>query len=655
MKHHRKVLLFLVAAANLYAQDTALTTGRNTFENRCSGCHGADGNGGELGPPITYRLRNLTDAQISNTVVHGVAGRMPAIQVGDTELANLVAFLRTLRPHRFGFRPHAGSATVTSGETLKGTILGEGFSDLQLRSDDHKIHLLRRTEGDRFREVTSQTDWPGYNGDPAGNRYTLLKQIDSTNVKSVAPRWVFTLQNVFPLEGTPVVMDGVMYVTSANECYALDAGSGRQIWRFQRDRTKGLHGIAAAGMNRGVALAGGRLFMVTDNAHLIALNRADGELLWETEMADWHLNYNGTSAPLAVGSLVISGTAGGEEGVRGFLAAYDQASGKEVWRFWTVPARGEPGSETWHGNGIEHGSAATWFTGTYDAETDTLFWPAGNPGEDYNGDHRVGDDLYSDCILALDPRTGKLKWHFQSTPHDLWDWDSAETPLSIDTNWQGHPRKLLVQGNRNGFFYVLDRTNGKVLLAKQFIRELTWAKGIGEDGRPIKIAGQEPSAKGTRVCPSQDGATNWYSPSYSPQTGLFYMQTLEQCSIYTKRPEEFAAGREFLGGAQRNDPSTKAERILRALDIQTGLVKWELPEAGSANSWGGTLATASGLVFFGEDSGDFAAADARTGKVLWTFPANAVWKASPMAYSFDNRELIAVAAGTNILVFGLSE
>jgi alcohol dehydrogenase (cytochrome c) len=446
-----------------------------------------------------------------------------------------------------------------------------------------------------------------------------------------------------------------MYVTSANECYALDAGSGRQIWHFQRDRTHGLHGIAAAGMNRGVAIAGERLFMVTDNAHLIALNRADGELLWDTEMADWHLNYNGTSAPLVVGSLVISGTAGGEEGVRGFLAAYDQATGKEAWRFWTVPARGEPGSETWQGNGIEHGSAATWFTGTYDAETDTLFWPAGNPGEDYNGDQRQGDDLYSDCIVALNPRTGKLKWYFQSTPHDVWDWDSAETPLSIDTNWQGRPRKLLVQGNRNGFFYVLDRTDGKVLLAKQFIRELTWAKGVGEDGRPIKVAGQEPSERGTRVCPSQDGATNWYSPSYSPQTGLFYMQTLEQCSIYTKRPEEFAVGREFLGGAQRNDRSKKAERILRALDIQTGLVKWELPEAGSANSWGGTLATASGLVFFGEDSGDFAAADATTGKVLWTFPSNAAWKASPMAYSFDNHELIAVAAGSNILVFGLTQ
>jgi alcohol dehydrogenase (cytochrome c) len=646
-------LLLLTTLA--YSQDTALTQGRSVFESRCSKCHGADGNGGELGPAITFRLRNLSDAQVSSTVLHGVAGRMPAIQVDRKDLPPLIAYLRTLKPRLLGFQPHPGSAMLESGETLKGTIVSEGFHDLQFRSDDHRIHLLRRTEGERFREVTSETNWPTYNGDPAGNRYTALTQINPANVKVLAPRWTFTLSNVFPLEVTPVVMDGVMYVTSANECYALDAGSGRQIWHFQRDRTEGLHGIAAAGMNRGVALAGDRLFMVTDNAHLIALNRADGELLWESQLADWHLNYTATSAPLTVGSLVISGTAGGEDGVRGFLAAFDQSTGKEVWRFWTVPARGEPGSETWRGDGIKNGGAAAWFTGTYDAETDTLFWAAGNPGEDYNGDQRLGDDLYSDCILALNPHTGKLKWYFQSTPHDLWDWDPAETPLSIDTDWQGQPRKLLVQGNRNGFFYVLDRTNGKLLLAKQFIREVTWAKGVDAKGRPIVVPGQAPSAAGTRVCPSQDGATNWYAPSYSPLTGLFYMQTVERCSIYTKRPEEFAVGKEFLGGAERIDPSKKPERILRALDVQSGEVKWELPETGSATTWGGTLATATGLVFFGEDSGDFAAADATTGHGLWSFPANANWKASPLAYSFDGKEMIAVAAGSNILVFGLPE
>jgi alcohol dehydrogenase (cytochrome c) len=352
---------------------------------------------------------------------------------------------------------------------------------------------------------------------------------------------------------------------------------------------------------------------------------------------------------------VITGTAGGEQGAHGFVAAWDKSTGKEVWRFWTVPEPGDPGSETWKGKGIEHGGAVAWFTGVYDSETDTVFWQAGNPGEDYNGDDRIGDNLYSDCILALDPKTGKLKWYYQTTPHDLWDWDTTETPLVLDANWHGQPRKLLVQGNRNGFFYVLDRTDGKLLLGKQFIKELTWATGIGPDGKPIKTPNQEPSEKGTRVCPSQDGATNWYSPSYNPATGLFYMQTNEKCSVYLKRPDEFSFGRSFLGGAQRVDPQGKPERILRALDLQTGAVKWEIPQVGNAGSWGGTIATATGLVFFGEDSGDFVVADAVTGETLWTFPANANWKGSPMAYQFDGKELIGVAAGGSIMAFGLAE
>jgi alcohol dehydrogenase (cytochrome c) len=353
---------------------------------------------------------------------------------------------------------------------------------------------------------------------------------------------------------------------------------------------------------------------------------------------------------------VITGTAGGEEGVRGFVSAYDQATGKRLWRFWTVPAPGEPGSETWKGRDITHGGATAWFTGVYDAETDTVFWQAGNPGPDYNGDERGGDNLYSDCLLALDAKTGKLKWYYQTTPHDQWDWDTTETPLVINAAWQGQPRKLLVQGNRNGFFYILDRTSGKLLLAKQFLKELTWASGVGPDGRPVKIAGQAPTEQGTRVCPSQDGATNWYSPSYNPATGLFYMQTNEKCSIYSLRAAEWEAGKAFLGGAEKTDPGTKPQRILRALDLQTGAVKWELPQQpGVANSWGGTLATSTGLVFFCDESGAFAAADAVTGKALWMFQTSQNWKASPMAYQFDGKEYIGVAAGGTIMAFGLAE
>jgi alcohol dehydrogenase (cytochrome c) len=642
-------------AGILWAQDPT-ASGRATFENRCSGCHGADGNGGELGPPIVRRAAKLTDAQITTTVREGLPkGGMPANNVTDVEMPALIAFIRAMRPRKFGFEPHPLKAALTTGKTLDGTVIDEDFLGARLRTADNRIHLLRKAENGRFREVTSEVNWTTYNGDIGGNRFTKMTQIDKSNVKRVAPRWIFDMPDASGLEVTPLVSDGVMYVTNGNECFALDAGTGGPIWHFKRPHTSDLSGNAAGGMNRGVALSGDKVYLLTDSAHLLALNRADGRVEWETEMADWHKNYNATSAPLVVNDLIVTGTAGGEQGARGFIAAYDKDTGKEVWRFWTVPAPGEPGSETWKGKGIEHGGAVAWFTGVYDPETDTVFWQAGNPGEDYNGDEREGDNLYSDSILALDAKTGKLKWYYQTTPHDLWDWDTTETPPVINADWQGQPRKLLVQGNRNGFYYVFDRTNGKLLLAKQFIKELTWATGVGKDGRPIKVPGQEPSPQGTRVCPSQDGATNWYSPSYNPATGLFYMQTNEKCSVYTKRSEEFALGRTFLGGAERTDTDTKAVRILRALDLKTGVVKWEVLQVGTAGSWGGTIATVTGLVFFGEDSGAFAAADATTGKVLWAYPANASWKGSPMAYQFDGKELIAVAAGGSVIAFGLPD
>ncbi len=561
-----RAIVFLLCLPVL-AQD--VNAGRKLFESRCSICHGSDGNGGELGPAIAGRIARRDDERLMHVVREGIpAMGMPANKLGDPEMREMLAFLRTLKPQR-GLRPVRGKVQTTDGKTLEGLIVNQSSWDMQLRTDDQRVRLLRKS-GNAYRVVTSDAEWPTYNGDVGGNRYTQLKQIDKTNVSRLAPKWTFTLPNASLLQTTPVVVDGIMYVTSGNLCYALDAGSGRQIWLYERSRTKGLSGNAASGINRGVAVSGERVFMVTDDARLIALNRFNGSLLWDVEMADWRKNYNATSAPLAVGNLVISGTAGGEQGVRGFLAAFDQATGKEVWRFWTVPAPGEKGSETWKGKGIAHGGAPTWFTGAYDPELDTIYWPTGNPGPDYNGDERGGDNLYADCVLALDAKTGTLKWHYQFTPHDLWDWDATETLVLVNANWEGKPRKLLLQANRNGFFYVLDRTDGKLLLGKPFVKQLNWAKGIGADGRPIMNPNMEPSEKGTRVCPSQSGATNWYSPSYNPATGLYYVQTLERCSIYMKSPVEWAAGQHFLGGAQRVVPGMKGERILRAIDIQTG-------------------------------------------------------------------------------------
>ena len=607
-----------------------------------------------MGPPIGLRLAARDNQQLTALIRGGLPERgMPPSQVADAEMPNLIRFLRSIQ-RRAESKPVVRIKVQTvDGHVLNGQKLGEGFDDLQLRTDDQRIHLLRRA-GERFREVTSETGWPTYNGDPGGNRFTRLTQINKSNISRLAPKWVFTLPNAGRMEVTPVVVDGIMYVAATNECYALDAGTGRQVWHYRRLRTQGLSGIV--GVNRGVGVAGDRVFMETDNAHIIALNRFNGELLWDTEIADWHQNYFATSAPLPAGKLVISGVGGGEHGSNGFVAAYDQATGKEVWRFWSVPKRGEPGSETWQGKDIDHGGAPTWFTGSYDPQLDIVYWPTGNPAEEYNGDHRLGDNLYSDCILALDGKTGKLKWHYQFTPHDLWDWDSTETSVLVDADWEGRPRKLMLHADRNGFFYVFDRVDGKLLLAKPFVKNLTWASGIGTDGRPIKLPNQEPVSSGTKVCPSQDGATNWYSPSFHPSTGLYYIQTFEKCSIYTKSEGgEWEAGKTYLGGSERTAPEPKPQRVLKAIDIRTGAIAWELPQPGPANSWGGTLATASGLVIFGEESGALMAVDALTGRPLWSFQTNHTWKASPMTYSFDGKQYVAVAAESNIIALSIVE
>jgi len=398
---------------------------------------------------------------------------------------------------------------------------------------------------------------------------------------------------------------------------------------------------------------GDRVFMVTDNCHLIALHRLTGALLWDTEMADSHQHYGATSAPLAVRDLVISGTSGGDEGIRGFVAAYKASTGERVWRFWTVPAPGEPLAVGWKGRAIEHGCTSSWLTGTYDAETDLLFWTTGNPCPDFNGDERKGDNLYSDSVLALAPRTGELKWYYQFTPHDLHDWDAAETPMVVDAVYHGQQRKLLLQGDRNGFFYVLDRTDGRFLSASPFVHRLTWASGIAADGRPVMLPGSEPTIEGARACPSMDGATNWMSTAFDSGTGLFYLMALEKCNIFAKSSAWWTPGESFYGGDARDVPGETSEQWLRAIDIQTGRFAWEYRQTGTEESWGGILATATGLVFFGEEDGAFTALNAATGKPLWHFPANVNWKASPMTYLAHGKQYVCIAAGGSIVAFGL--
>jgi alcohol dehydrogenase (cytochrome c) len=608
-------LLFLALAA---AQSSA-PPGRSEFTARCASCHGGDANGGERAPAIR---RDRTDAQLIDLIRRGKpATGMPAFNLPAADMQRLIAFIRATPP------------------------LAEPSSHLQ------NVRAIP------FSELAAPHagDWPSYHGRLDGNRHSPLAQISAANVSKLAPRWMFTFSGSGNLQNTPVVVDGVMYATAVNEVHALDARNGRSLWRFQRPRSQGLSGDAAGGINRGVALLGTRVFLVTDNAHLLALDRANGKLEWEVEMADSRQNYGATSAPLAVHDLIVSGTSGGDEGARGFLAAYRADTGERVWRLWTIPAAGEPLAKTWVGSALEHGCTTAWLTGTYDPKLDLLYWTTGNPCPDYNGDERKGDNLYSDSVLALKPATGELQWHYQFTPHDLHDWDAQQTPMLIDAPFGGTQRHLLVQANRNGFFYVLDRTDGRLLLGKPFVDKLTWASGIGADGRPQLLPGAEPTVEGVRACPAVEGATNWFSTAFHPDTGLFYVMSLEKCNIYTKAPAVWQAGKSYYGGTTKRVPGEVPKKYLRALDPQTGRRVWELPQDGPGGSWGGVLSTAGGVVFYGGDGGDFAAADARTGRPLWHWPANAFWKASPMTFLASGRQYVAIAAGPNILAFALPE
>jgi len=646
----------------------------------CVQCHMVRGHGGSLGPDLTNLSRERSLGQIIQAL------RNPGAQAAP------------------GYRPV--TVRLRDGRTLRGLAKNESNYDLQLQAEDGTFHFLSKDQivqetnepkslmppakgsdsemrnllafltrltsdgpllvslpalpassvgGISFSDIAAPKlgDWPTYNGNLSGNRHSPLREINTGNVARLAPKWMFPIAASRNLEVTPVVADGVMYVTAANQAWALDARSGRQIWHYSRPLTKGVIGDAGSAINRGVALLGDKVFMVTDHAHLIALSRINGQLLWDSEMADYRQHYGATSAPLVVNDLVISGTSGGDEGARGFVDAYQASTGERAWRFWTMPAPGEPLSETWAGKAIEHGCVDAWLTGTYDPSTNLVYWPTGNPCPDYNGDERKGDNLYANSVVALDAQTGKLRWHFQFTPHDLHDWDATETPLLVDAEFRGRPRKLLLQANRNGFFYVLDRATGEFLLGEPFVHKLTWASGLDAKGRPAVLPDSDPTPQGVKTCPSVVGATNWMSTAYNPVTRLFYVMTLEACDIYTKSDSWWEPGKSFYGGATRHVPGETRERFLRAIDMQTGKIVWEFPQIGSGGGWGGVLSTAGGLVFQCDDAGALAAVDARSGKPLWHFNTNQSWHASPMTYMLDGHQYVAIAAGSNIIAFAL--
>jgi alcohol dehydrogenase (cytochrome c) len=495
-------------------------------------------------------------------------------------------------------------------------------------------------------------NWISYNGDYSGRRFSSLAEITPANVSQLRAQWVFHVRDASGLEVTPVVVNGIMFVTSANDGFAVDARTGRSIWHFSRPITEGLIDDAAQHHNRGVAVWHSKVYLETDNAHLLCLDARSGHLLWDVAYAEGNKNYGATSAPLVVKNKVLVGTSGGDDGVRGFVSAFDAETGKLAWRFWTIPGPGEPGSSSWPGDAYLRGGGTTWMPGTYDPELDTLYWGTSNPAPDFDGGPRPGDDLYTDCVLALDPDTGKLKWYFQFTPHDLFDYDATETPVLLDSQYKGQPRKLLVEANRNGFLYVLDRTDGKFLSAVPFIKRLNWAKEIDAQGRPVRT-GLQPSAEGTELCPGFTGATNWFSPSYNPATRLFYFLALEDCATLYLKPERFVEGRPYYATGERRAREGKREKILLAYNLDTNSFAWRYPQAGDGNSASGTMTTAGGLVFFGDDSESFEAVDATTGKALWHFTTGQKFRASPMSYAVLGKQYVAIASGSDIFSFAL--
>ncbi|HEV2731685.1 MAG TPA: PQQ-dependent dehydrogenase, methanol/ethanol family [Terriglobales bacterium] len=490
-------------------------------------------------------------------------------------------------------------------------------------------------------------NWLTYSGDYAGRRFSPLNQINTSNAHSLVAKWVYQTAATGKFETTPLVVDGILYATGQDDrAFALDARTGRPIWLYQRQLPVDIRPCCGR-VNRGFAILGDKVFMATLDAHVIALDAKTGNLVWDTSAVDYKDGYSFTLAPLAVKNSIVVGVSGGEYGIRGFIDAYDADTGKRKWRFYTVPGPGEPGHESWEGESWKIGGAPAWITGVYDPVTNQLFWPTGNPSPSNRGEGRAGDNLYSNTLLALDADTGKLNWHFQFTKHDEHDWDATQVPVMIDTGG----KQLIAQADRNGFFYVLDRTNGKLLSANAYAKT-TWSSGKDAEGRPVANKESSPTPEGRTVCPGAIGSTNWMSPTFDSQTGLFYVTAREECDIFSTAPQPYEAGHAYYGSAYF--PSDKAEPYwgaLRAIEPATGHVKWEFRHI--SPTYSGVLSTAGGLLFTGDAEGNFIALDAAAGKPLWHFQMGGAVYASPMAFAVDGKEYVAIAAGSSLYAFGL--
>ena len=496
-------------------------------------------------------------------------------------------------------------------------------------------------------------DWTMYSGQYNSHRFSRLTQIDRGTVGGLQLAWVRQLETLGQEQTSPLVVDGVMYVTTPeNEVLALDAETGQVFWSYVHPLEDVLT-LCCGKQSRGVAMLDNTLYLATMDAHLVALDAASGNVRWNTEVANALDGYSMTAAPLVVNDLVITGIAGGEFGIRGFVDAYDAKTGTRRWRTHMIPGEGEAGNDTWEDDSWKTGGASTWQTGAFDPALNLVYWGVGNPGPDWNGEPREGDNLYSDSVVAMDADSGEIRWHFQFTPHDVHDWDACQIPVLVDAVWEGQPRKLMYWANRNAFFYVLDRETGEFLSAFEYA-EQTWAERIDETGRPVLVPNMEPSREGTFVVPEVTGASNWWSPSYSPQTELFYTMAYDGGAIYYTADAEYEAGKLFVGGSYtRAKPVDEHHSAVRAIDPTTGTLRWEFPVP--AKSMSGVLTTAGGLVFAGTVTGNFIALDAETGADLWRSRLGGEIIAAPVTYLTNGRQQVSIAAGRAIFTFSLPE
>jgi len=502
---------------------------------------------------------------------------------------------------------------------------------------------------------TEPQNWLTYNGAVTSQRHSGLTQITTDNAKELELKWVYQSRSLEKHEVTPLVVDGVMYtVQSPNTVIALDAANGKAIWTF--NYTPDPAGRNCCGrLTRGLAILDDKIFIGTLDANMIAIDAKTGKQIWKTQADDPKQGYAITHAPIVVKDKVIAGTAGGEYGVRGWIAAWDVNTGKEVWRFHTVPGPGEPGHETWSGDSWKHGGAPIWVTGSYDPELNLTYWGTGNPGPDWDGRARLGDNLYSCSVIAINPDTGKLVWHYQFSPHNEFDWDATQTPVLADIEWQGRQRKVMLFANRNGYFYVIDRITGEFMKGTPFVKT-NWASGFDSKGKPIPAPGSAPTLEGTLIYPGNQGGTNWYPPSFSPKTGLFYVPTWENSSttyIIGKEPPEFHEGQNFAGlfprGGARGEDVYGA---VRAIDPKTGQKVWDYRLAAPSTE-AGVLTTASNVLFSGSRDGQFFALDAQNGKMLWQTNLGPSVAAGPMSFMVNNKQYVSIQVGSALFTFGL--